>query len=159
MQPLVAAGKTAENPTLLARNRLVIAVDEGNPLGISSLADPARPDVKLVLAGPEVPLGSYSAAVLERAGVDVRPVSFTDNAVAVSGLISIGEADAGLVYQTDLGFWNIDGVALPDQANVLAEYYIAPLTEAPNLDGARRFVEFLLSDEGRSLLEGLGFSV
>lgn len=159
MEPIVQAGKAAADPVLLAHNRLVIAVGRGNPLGITSLADLARPGLKLVLAGPEVPLGAYSAAVLQNAGVEVRPVTLTGNANAVSGLVSSGEADAGLIYETDVPVWRLDGVTLPDEVNISTDYYIAPLVEAPNPEGARQFVDFLLSPTGQALLSELGFTV
>ncbi len=158
IEPLIAAGKTAADPVLIARNQVVIAVADENPLEIRSLADLARSDVKVVLADPEVPLGAYSAEVLGSAGVDVRPVSLTDNATAVAAIVSSGEADVGLVYQTDLTVWELTGISLPLEVGIQTEYYAAPLTEAPNPGGARQFVDFLLSDEGRSLLRELGFS-
>ncbi len=159
IEPLVAAGKTAADPVLVARNQLVIAVARDNPLEILSLADLARPDVKVVLAGPEVPLGAYAAEVLESTGVDVRPVSLTDNATAVAAIVASGEADAGLVYRTDLPVWELTGIGLPEEVDIQTGYYVAPLTEAPNPTGARQFVDFLLSKDGRNLLSDLGFTV
>ena len=158
MDSIVAAGKTAAKPRLLAGNRLAIGVERGNPLGISSLSDLARSDIKVVLAAPEVPLGAYSAHVLAAAELAVSPVSFTTNANAVAGLISSGEADAGLIYQTDLDVWRLDGVPLAAELNIVAEYYVAPIAGAPNPEGAAGFIEFLLEARGRALLADLGFS-
>ena len=159
MELIVADGNTSSAPSLLARNSLVIAVERDNPLGISSLSDLAMPDIALVLAGPGVPLGSYSGQVLRAAGVEVEPVSLTTNASAVAGLIRSGEADAGLVYETDLDPRRLTGVSIPTQLNVVAEYYIAPIAGAPNPEGAQLFIEFLLGPEGQELLGRLGFSV
>ncbi len=156
---LVEAGKTAADPVLVASNRLVIAVAPDNPLEISSLADLTRPDVKLILAGPEVPLGAYSADVMAAAGLDARPVSLTDNATAVAAILASGEADAGLIYQTDLTVWELLGIGLPGDVGGHTEYYVAPLAGAPNPEGARQFVDFLLSDDGRNLLGDLGFGI
>lgn len=157
MQSIVDGGKTASSPALLARNRLVIAVESGNPLEIVSLSDLARPDVKVVLAGPEVPLGAYSEQVLQAAQVEVEPVSLAASALEVARLLELGEADAGLLYQTDLNVYELDSVSVPESLNVVTEYFIATVAGAPNPEGADRFVEFLLGPPGRGLLDSLGF--
>lgn len=159
MEALVAADKVAAPPTLLGHNALVIAVERGNPLAIGSVRDLARPDVKLVLAAAEVPLGRYSAQVLDAAGVETRPVSLAGSATAVAGLLASGEADAGIVYETDAEVWGLTGIPLPPEIDVIAEYYVAPITGAPNPEGGTALIEFLLSSNGRALLARLGFAV
>ena len=159
MERLVQAGKTAAPPALVARNRLAIGVERGNPHDIRGLGDLAQPELKLVLASREVPLGAYSEALLRSAGVTVVPVSLTNNANAVAGLISGGEADAGLVYATDADVWRIDTVAIPEEENVPTEYYVAPLVDAPNPNGASDFTAFLLSSAGQDVLRALGYRV
>ncbi len=157
MEAIVADGKTASSPELLARNELVLAVESGNPLEIASVSDLARPDVKVVLAAPEVPLGAYSEQVLQAAQVEVEPVSLATSALEVARLLDLGEADAGLLYQTDLNVHELDGVPVAADLNVVTEYFIATVAGAPNPEGGERFVEYLLGPRGRALLDSLGF--
>ena len=98
-----------------ASNLLAIVVEEGNPKGVKGLDDLARPDLKVVLAAPDVPAGKYAAEILGKAGVAVKPVSQEDNVKAVVTKVSLGEADAGIVYVTDItaGGAKVEGVDIP----------------------------------------------
>ena len=106
-----------------------------------------------------MPLGRYSAQVLDAAGVETRPVSLAGSATAVAGLLASGEADASIVYETDAEVWGLTGIPLPVEIDVIAEYYVAPITGAPNPEGGTALIEFLLSSNGRALLARLGFAV
>ena len=153
------AGDLAGAPQAFAGNKLIIAVEPGNPEHITGLADLARKDLKVVLAAPEVPAGKYAEEALGKAGVTVRPVSLEVSVKGVVTKISLGEADAGIVYVTDVeaAKGKIDGVAIPDDQNVIASYPIATLSGSEYPDDAKAFVDLVLSDEGQKVLADNGF--
>jgi molybdate transport system substrate-binding protein len=154
MDQLVKAG-LVEPPQTFARNRLAIAVERGNPRHVATLADLARPDFKVVLADPSVPAGRYAAQVLLRAGVTVRPVSLELDVKAVARKVAAGEADAAVVYATDVG--PAGSVPIPDAANVDASYPVAVVKATPHPKEARAFVDALLGGPGRAALGAHGF--
>ncbi|MBV8159653.1 MAG: molybdate ABC transporter substrate-binding protein [Acidimicrobiia bacterium] len=140
-------------PMVFAGNRLVIAVRPGNPSAIHSLADLARPGLRVVLAAPAVPAGRYAGQALAKAHVTVHPVSLEDSVEGVVTKVSLGEADAGIVYATDATpARHVDTVAIADAFNVQAQYLAAGLSAA-----GQQFVSFLLSSEGQSVLRRFGF--
>lgn len=148
------------DPVVFATNRSEIIVAPGNPLGITDVSDLAEPDLVVVTCAPEVPCGTYASAVFERAAVDVTPDSYEENVKSVVTKVVLGEADAGIVYATDVAAAgaDADGVEIPPDINEVAEYPIAITAEAPNPDAARSFVEFVTSSVAREILHGLGFS-
>ncbi|MCU1450890.1 MAG: modA [Acidimicrobiales bacterium] len=150
---------TARPPAVFAGNRLVIAVRAGNPKAVSGLADLARSDIRVVLAAPQVPAGRYARQALAMAGVAVSPVSLEDNVGGVVTKVGLGEADAGIVYVTDVRGRgkDVQAVAIPEGQNVSAEYLIAPLRAAHQRAGASAFVSFVQSSEGQAVLRRLGF--
>lgn len=146
----------AIDPTLFASNTLVIAVPAGNPAGVESLADLA--DVTTVLCAPEVPCGAASATLLSNAGLTVEPASLEQNVTAVLTKVAAGEADAGLVYATDVVGRDDVEVIVPDGADDVVNHYpIAALDGAPNSAAAEAFVAFVLSDAGQKILADHGF--
>lgn len=146
-------------PMLFASNILQIAVAPGNPKRIAGLADLAKPDVLTVLCAPEVPCGSASHIALDAAKVTVKPVSEEQNVKAVLTKVSTGEADAGLVYKTDVSSsgGKVDGIAFPEASEAVNKYPIGVLADAPNAAGAQAFVDLVTSDAGQKVLAGLGF--
>ncbi|WP_311244061.1 molybdate ABC transporter substrate-binding protein [Microbacterium sp. WCS2018Hpa-23] len=143
-------------PTLFASNTLVIAVPTGNPGGVETLDDLA--DVTTVLCAPEVPCGAASATLISNAGVTVEAASLEQNVTAVLTKVAAGEADAGLVYATDVVGGDDVEVIVPDGADEVVNHYpIAALSEAPNSAAAEAFVAFVLSDEGQRILADFGF--
>ncbi|MTV26720.1 molybdate ABC transporter substrate-binding protein [Nitriliruptoraceae bacterium ZYF776] len=158
MQVVVDEG-LANGPTTFASNLLAIAVEPGNPLGITGLSDLARDDVVLVLAAPEVPAGQYAAEALQNAGVEVSPSSLEVDVRATLGKVTLGEADAAIVYASDIvGAGDaIEGVDLPVEDDVVATYPVVALGGAPNPEAARAFVELLLGDGGQAVLADHGF--
>ena len=146
-------------PRNFASNLLQIVVEQGNPKGVEGLADLGDPDLKVVLAAPDVPAGKYAAQILGKAGVTVRPVSQEDNVKAVVTKVALGEADAGIVYVTDVaaGGDRVEGVAIPRDQNVLATYPIATVKASKAQDEAKRFVDLVLSDQGQQVLRKHGF--
>jgi len=146
-------------PQNFASNRLAIVVEQGNPKGVRALDSLAASDLKVVLAAEEVPAGRYARQALRGAGVAVTPVSEDDNVKAVVTKVSLGEADAGIVYVTDVtaGGSKVEGVDIPDDQNVTATYPIASVKAAKEQAGAEAFLDLVLSDEGQQVLEKYGF--
>jgi molybdate transport system substrate-binding protein len=149
---------TSGDSVVFATNVLQIVVADGNPLGIDSLDDLARDDITLALCGPEVPCGKYAAQAFEAAGLEVPPAGDQENVKGVLTQVQLGEADAGIVYLTDvLAADDVDGVDLAPDQQVEATYPAAMLAEASNPDAAAAFLAFLTGDEAESILEDLGF--
>ncbi|GGI03383.1 molybdate ABC transporter substrate-binding protein [Egicoccus halophilus] len=142
-----------------AANRLAIVVEPGNPHGITGLADLAHDDLVLVLPGPQVPAGQYAAQALERAGVEVTPASLELDVRAALGKVRLGEADAAIVYASDVvaAGDGVERVVIPDGANVVATYPVARLLDAPNPAAADAFVSLLRSQDGQAVLRRHGF--
>ena len=146
-------------PQSFASNLLQIVVEQGNPKGVKGLDDLGRRDLKVVLAAAEVPAGRYAKQVLDQAGVSVQPVSQEDNVKAVVTKVSLGEADAGIVYVTDVtaGGSKVEGVDIPDDQNVTATYPVATVKAAKDEAGAEAFLDLVLSAEGQQVLKKYGF--
>jgi molybdate transport system substrate-binding protein len=161
----VAHMTTMQNAALLsgqsaifAHNKLEIAIAKGNPKGIHSLADLARPGLVVVLADPSVPAGKYAAQALKNAGVTVHPASFEQQVTGVLSKVALGEADAGIVYVSDIvTSGQVDGVTIPDPQNVVADYPIAILSSTQNRAEAETFVSLVLSAGGQAILKAAGF--
>lgn len=160
MRKIVDAKLNAGAPSLFASNRLAIAVAVGNPKTVASLADLARPGLVVVLAAPTVPAGKYALDALAKAGVRVTPASQELDVRSVLNKVALGEADAGIVYVTDVlsAGARVGSVAIPQEQQVVARYPIAVMTGAKNPELARRLVDYVVSDEGQRLLAGFGFS-
>ena len=154
------------------RNRLIAIFPVDNPGQISALADLAKPGLKLDVADKSVPVGQYTLDMLDKmskdpdygpdfqANVLKNVVSYENDVKAVVSKVSLGEADAGIVYSTDVTpavAPKLGSLAIPDQFNQVAAYPIAPLTEAPQPELAQQFVDYVLSDAGQQLLAGYGF--
>jgi molybdate transport system substrate-binding protein len=158
MTTVQSAGLLLSQSALFAHNRLEIAVAKGNPKGIHTLTDLARSGLVVVVADPSVPAGKYAAQALAKAGVTVHPASFELQVTGVLSKVALGEADAGIVYVSDVvTSGQVDGVTIPDSQNVIADYPIAVLKSAQNQSGAVAFVDFVLSTEGQSILTSAGF--
>lgn len=157
---------------VFATNRLTVIVPRDNPAGVDSLHDLAQPGVRLVLADAEVPAGQYALAFLEKArrtpafgaayqeAVLSNVVSYETNVRAVLSKVALGEADAGIVYTSDVGARAAEQVVrieVPDHLNVTAVYVIAPIADAPHPEHARAFVDFVLSPAGQAVLARYGF--
>jgi molybdate transport system substrate-binding protein len=150
-------------PVVFATNTLVLIVPKDNPAGIGSVADVAQPGVKLVVAAEGVPVGDYTRKALETMGAtDVldNVVSNEDDVKGVVGKVSLGEADAGFVYATDVK--PVEGdvavVELPPEAQPDVEYMIAVVLEGDE-QAAAAFVEQVLGPRGRAALTAAGFGV
>ena len=159
MTKLTDAGDNGSDPVVFATNQLEIIVAPGNPKGITGLADLSNPDLSVVLCAPEVPCGKYAQQALDTAGVTVTPKSLEENVKGVVAKVTLGEADAGIVYVTDVTAAGdkAAGVEIPTDQNVVAQYPIAVTKEAGNPEAAQAFIDFVLSDAGQLILEKYGF--
>jgi molybdate transport system substrate-binding protein len=172
MDVAVEAGRiAADAPVNFVQNRLVVVLPADNPAGITSLADLAKPGLKIVLAAKEVPVGQYALDFLAKADADVslgsgysagvlaNVVSYEENVKAVLTKVSLGEADAGIVYTSDAASATagIVQIEIPDGLNVIAQYPIAVVADSMHSDLARAFVEWIQSTEGQKVLEKYGF--
>ncbi len=156
---MAEAGDLVSAQQAFAGNKLVIAVAPGNPEGITGMADLARGDLEVVLAAPEVPAGKYAEEARDGAGVAVQPASLEVSVKGVVAKVSLGEADAGIVYITDVDAANgkLQGIAIPDNQNVIATYPIASVAASEHTDDAQAFVDLVLSGEGQRVLTDNGF--
>ncbi|MEU8890182.1 molybdate ABC transporter substrate-binding protein [Streptomyces sp. NPDC048442] len=146
-------------PTVIAKNRLVIATGKGNPEKVGSLKDLADTKLKVVLAAPEVPVGRYSKKILDAQKIVVKPVSQEPSVRAVLSKVELGEADAGLVYKTDAATATdkVEAIDIPDAQNAVASYPAATLKTSKNAAAAAEFVKWLSTPEAQKLLRGAGF--
>lgn len=159
METVEDAGLLAGSAELFAGNTLVIVVPAGNPGRVTSLEDLADADLSIVLCAPEVPCGAASATLLSNAGVVARPVSVEQNVTAVLTKVAAGEADAGLVYRTDVVGREDVAAIVPDGAeDVVNRYPIAALAGAADPDAAAAFVAFVLGARGQAILADLQFA-
>ncbi|MGH8990880.1 MAG: molybdate ABC transporter substrate-binding protein [Acidimicrobiia bacterium] len=158
MKKVTDTGNATE-PTTFTRNRLSILVGKGNPKGIAALADLAKSGVTFVLCAVEVPCGKFGQQALDKAGVKARPKSLEENVKAVVTKVTLGEADAGLVYVTDAKAAGdkAQGVDIPDEQNVIAVYPIGALKQSAAPDVAAAFKAFVLSAAGQQILATYGF--
>ena len=159
MAKLTATGGVTGTPTVFATNQLAIIVAPGNPEAIRSLADLARPGLLVVLAAPQVPAGAYAQQALDRAGVTVTPVSRENDVKAVAAKVIAGEADAGIVYRTDVeaAGGRATGVAIPATLEVTARYPIAVTAGAAHPATAAAFLATVTGPVGQDILARAGF--
>jgi molybdate transport system substrate-binding protein len=165
-------GTITGEPQIFARNVLVVIVPARNPAGIQTLQDLAKPNIKLVLTNQAVPVGNYSRQSLEKMSQDAafgadfskrvlaNLVSEETNVRQVAAKVHLGEADAGIVYSTDVTPALRDAVRviqIPSALNVIAKYPIAVVKAAQNEAGAQAFIADVLSPAGQTLLVRHGF--
>jgi molybdate transport system substrate-binding protein len=160
MTRLIDADGTAGEPVVFATNELQIITAPGNPEGITGVADLADADLIVVTCAAEVPCGTYAEEVFANAGVVVTPKSYEENVRAVANKVLLGEADAGIVYASDViaAGDGASGVDIPDDINVIAEYPIAVTAEAGDPDTARAFIDFVTGPDGQAILADHGFT-
>lgn len=142
-----------------ATNVLTIATAPGNPKHIGGLPDLAGPGVSVVVCAKPVPCGAATATVTTAAGVTLRPVSEEDSVSSVLAKVRHGQADAGLVYRTDVRAARgaVGSVDFPQADGAVNVYPIAALTGARNASGARAFADLVRGAEGRAALADAGF--
>ena len=160
MDRAVQAG-TVEQPELFATNTLAIAVPPNNPAQISRLNDLAHPDITIVVCDVPVPCGAATQRLFDANALSGVPASLERDVRAVLTKVIQDEADAGIVYRTDITAAGADvhGIDISSESNVINSYPIAvtTTTEDDSRDLATEFVDFVLSDDGQSILQSWGF--
>lgn len=160
MDKAAKAGLLAGDPVNFASNTLTIAVAPGNPKNVTSFRDLARAGLNVVACAPQVPCGSATQKVEEATGVRLSPVSEESSVTDVLNKVSTGQADAGLVYVTDVkgSGGKVDAVTFPEAIGSVNTYPIAVLKDSGNADLARRFVEYVTGEAGQKVLAEAGFA-
>lgn len=160
MTKAVDAGLVAGEPVNFATNTLTIVTPPGNPKGIASFADLAKPGTQVVVCAPQVPCGSATDKVEQATGVTLTPVSEESAVTDVLGKITSGQADAGLVYVTDAAGAGdkVTSIPFPESTGAVNTYPIAVLNGAKNAATAQKFVELVTGSEGQKVLAAAGFA-
>ena len=159
MKTVTDAGLAAGTPTIFATNVLQIATAPGNPKGIATFADLAKPDLKVVVCAPQVPCGAAAEKIEKATGVTLSPVSEEADVKSTLGKVTSGDADAGLVYVTDVASAgdDVQGVSFPEADQAITNYPITVLKDAPQAQLAQQFVDVVTGDEGQQALKAAGF--
>ncbi|MCC6455371.1 MAG: molybdate ABC transporter substrate-binding protein [Caldilineaceae bacterium] len=172
MEVVIEEGRVvSDTQRTFVRNRLVVITPADNPAAIQTLHDLTKPGIKLVLAAAEVPVGGYSLDFLNKASATVEygetysqtvianVVSYEENVRSVLSKVVLGEADAGIVYTSDIALdaSQVNRIDIPDELNTVAAYPIAPIGDAENPELAQFFLDYILSPEGQSVLADYGF--
>jgi molybdate transport system substrate-binding protein len=149
-------------------NQLVVIMPANNPAGLTTLADLAKPGLKVVLAAKEVPAGNYALQVLDQLDATLgtgfkdkvlaNVVSYENDVKQVLTKIQLGEADAGIVYSSDaVAAPDLKKIDLPAENNVVAQYPLAALTQSRNPELSQAFIAYILSTDGQAVLQKWGF--
>ena len=169
-QKLAAANLSTGAPVPFASNSLAVIVPVGNPAGIRTPADLARPGVKIIAAGDAVPITKYAAQLVSNlaaqpgypagfaAAYAANVASKEDNVAAVVAKVALGEGDAGIVYLTDAkSSTRVTPIAVPDAANVPATYGAVVVKASKDQAAAQAFLAWLLGSDGQAILASFGF--
>lgn len=156
---MTAAAKLVGGPRIIARNSMTIAVSPGNPKKVRGVADLVRPGLRVVLGAPTVPAGRYARQILRKAGLTVRAASEEISARSVLTRVRTGEADAGIVYITDMRSAGAaaSSVPIPAAQNITAVYPAAPVGRSARRGAAAALVAWLTSAEAVKVLNRHGF--
>ncbi|WP_246212781.1 molybdate ABC transporter substrate-binding protein [Streptomyces abyssomicinicus] len=159
MARVTRAGGASGRPKVFARNRLQIVTLPGNPHRIRSLGDLDRPELKVVLCDASVPCGAAARKALDTARLRLSPASYEQDVKSALTKVRLKEADAALVYATDVRAAGdaVAGVEFPEADTALNSYPITVLADAPQPERAAEFVAFVRSAEGRRVLREAGF--
>lgn len=159
MKTVTDAGDASGTPQTFTRNTAEIMVGKGNPEDITSVKSLASSKIKVVVCAPEVPCGALAEDVFKNAGVTVKPVSEETNVGGVVTKVTLGEADAGIVYVTDVkeNQSKASGVPIPADQNEITKYPIVQVKGAPNATAAKAFISYVLGSDGQKVLASFGF--
>lgn len=159
MTTVTGAGNLVGQPQVFAKNQLEIAVAPGNPKGVTGLAGLTAPGLKVVLCAVSQPCGAAAATVLKDEHVALTPVSLEADVASALNKVELGEADAALVYKTDVqgAGSKVTGVNFPESSDAINSYPIGVVAHAPNASAAQAFVAYVLSAQGQAVLAQDGF--
>ncbi|MFJ2958306.1 molybdate ABC transporter substrate-binding protein [Streptomyces sp. NPDC087270] len=159
MKTVTDKGDAAGTPADFVRNQLEIATLPGNPKQIRTLKDLTKSGLSVVLCAKTVPCGAAAQKALSASGLKLTPKSYEQDVKSALTKVELKEADAAVVYQTDVNSAGskVQGVNFPESAKAINEYPIAPLKDAPNPDGAAAFIALVKSAEGQKVLTQAGF--
>jgi molybdate transport system substrate-binding protein len=172
MQNAVTAGRIAGEPVAFLTNQLIVIAPADNPAGLETLADLANEGVKFVSALPDVPIRVFTEEMLDKVSADpaygpgfkaavlANLVSEEANVRQLAAKVALGEADAGVVYKSDVTpdiAGQVKVIEIPDEFNVVAVYPIGLINDAPAAELGQAFVAFSLSPEGQAILATWGF--
>ncbi len=160
MTKATGSNLVAGTPVNFATNTLEIAVPPDNPAKITSFADLTKSGVKVVICAPQVPCGAAAQKIETATGTDIKPVSEENAVTDVLGKVQSGEADAGLVYVTDVkgAGDKVKGIEFAESKEAVNTYPIAALTASKNADLAGQFVQLVTGSEGQQVLGAAGFA-
>ncbi|WP_425246039.1 molybdate ABC transporter substrate-binding protein [Streptomyces sp. NEAU-NA10] len=159
MKIVTDAGDAEGTPAVFARNQLEIATLPGNPDKVSSLRDLTKSGLKVVLCDKEVPCGAAAQKALEASKLQLTPVSYEQDVKAALTKVELKEADAAVVYKTDVHAAGdkVEGVEFPESADAVNDYPITLLKDAQNVEAAKAFIALVRSAEGQKVLTEAGF--
>lgn len=159
MSKLSEANLIEGTPANFATNTLEIAVPPNNPASIATFADLAKPGTKVVICAPQVPCGAATKAVEASAKTPLTPVSEESSVTDVLGKVTSGEADAGLVYVTDVlaAGTKVTGIEFPESDTTVNAYPIATVATSANKALANSFISAVTGSEGQKILADAGF--
>lgn len=159
MDELVDAGLEAADPVAFTSNTLMIAAPAGNPAGVTDLASLAENGIDLVVCAPAVPCGAAAETVERAAGLDLSPVSEEQSVTDVLNKVSSGEADAGLVYVTDVAKAGdeVEGIAFPESDSAVNTYPITTVEDSAQPELGQEFVDLVTGETGQQVLGEHGF--
>jgi len=158
---------------IFTRNKLALIVPKDNPANIRNLTDLARPGIKIIMGTKDVPVGDYALQIIARLGNDsaygpdyetevmANVISQETSVSYVVTKVALGEADAGFAYVSDVTqdmISKIDKIVIPDEYNIIAEYPLGMLMESKYPAESQAFMDLVMSDEGRAVLEKYGFA-
>src|SRR5215469_17244410 len=159
MKTVTDAGNASGTPQNFTSNQGEIMVESGNPLHIKTVSDLANSKVKVVVCAPDVPCGALAQKIFKNAGVTVKPVSEETSVGGVITKVTLGEADAGIVYVTDVkaNESKAAGVPIPADQNETTQYPIVQVKDAPNHTASAAFISYVLGPDGQKVLASYGF--
>lgn len=159
MDRAVDGGAVSGEPTIFARNRLALIVPAGNPGGVTGLADLAREELRIAVCAAEVPCGAAAKRLLDTAGLTASPDTLATDVKEAVSLVTLGEADASLVYLTDAAAAgeNIESIDVAESEQVVNDYPVAVLAGAPNPEGAQLVRDAITGEPGQQILGEAGF--
>ncbi|MDQ0405144.1 molybdate ABC transporter substrate-binding protein [Streptomyces sp. NPDC000349] len=160
MKVVTDADAASGTPATFVRNRLEIATLPGNPDGIASLKDLTGSGLKVVLCDKSVPCGAAAQKALDASKLKLTPVSYEEDVKSALNKVVLKEADAALVYKTDVKAAGdkVEGVEFPEAADAVNDYPITLLEDAPNAGVGQAFIELVRSAEGQKVLTEAGFT-